>query len=48
MSKVFNEWFETIDKDSQEWKEFEKKQQKYNYWYDKNIDPHLDEGKSDG
>jgi hypothetical protein len=27
MSKVFREWFDTVDKNSQEWLDFVKKQQ---------------------
>lgn len=35
MSKVFREWFDTVDKDSQEWLDFVKQQEQDDYMSEK-------------
>tara|TARA_R100000329_G_C7597891_1_gene212064 strand:- start:1054 stop:1239 length:186 start_codon:yes stop_codon:yes gene_type:complete len=42
MSKVYREWEETVDKDSKEWKDFQKELEIGEYLYSKNIQPILD------
>jgi|TARA_R100000084_G_scaffold108089_2_gene69822 hypothetical protein len=42
MSKLYREWEETVDKDSKEWKDFQKELEIGEYLYSKNIQPILD------
>ena len=38
MSKVFREWFDTVDKDSQEWLDFLKQQEQDDYMSEKMLE----------
>ena len=42
MSKLYRKWEETVDKDSKEWKDFQKELEIGEYLYSKNIQPILD------